>query len=53
METINLQMSFETAAKICIMVLQSDSDLQAKIIASDELLRYAKELDRLKQFEYE
>jgi hypothetical protein len=40
-------MTFEGATKMCIAVLEGDATEDGKAMARAELLRYAKELDRL------
>jgi hypothetical protein len=44
---IDLTPSFEQAAKVCLAVLENGTP-EGKAIARTELLRYARELDRLK-----
>lgn len=40
-------MTFEGAIKMCIAVLEGDATEEGKAVARAELLRYARELDRL------
>lgn len=40
-------MTFEGATKLCITVLEAKASAEAKAFARGELLRYARELDRM------
>lgn len=46
-ETIDITPSFEEAARMCILTLHRGTP-EGQRMAEEELLRYARELDRLK-----
>jgi hypothetical protein len=46
-KTVSIRMSFETATRYCITILKSTRNEEGHKLAEEELIRYAKELDKL------
>ena len=51
MATIDMTPTFAEATAMCLTVLENTTNEEAKEAARHELMRYAKELDRLNQKE--